>query len=93
MGLPGIWVLAAVTVGGGLFGIAGMLLGVPTLATVYKLYHESLEKREEKCGIALPEPPKKPEKPEKTVPKRKRRGKKTAQPENKTQNSKDGENS
>ena len=92
VGLPGIWVLAAVTVGGGLFGIAGMLLGVPTLATVYKLYHESLEKREEKCGIALPEPPKKPEKPEKTVPKRKRRGKKTAQPENKNQNSKDGEN-
>lgn len=36
IGLPGIWVLAAVTVGGGLFGVPGMLLGVPLSATVYK---------------------------------------------------------
>ena len=36
IGLPGIWVLAAVTVGGGLFGVSGMLLGVPLTATVYK---------------------------------------------------------
>lgn len=52
VGLPGIWVLAAVTVGGGLFGIAGMLLGVPTLATVYKLYHAELRDREERLGIS-----------------------------------------
>ncbi len=37
MGLPGIWVLAAVTVGGGVLGIAGMLLGVPLAAAVYRL--------------------------------------------------------
>ena len=38
VGLPGIWVLAAVIVGGGLFGIFGMLLGVPVAAaTIYKL--------------------------------------------------------
>jgi len=37
MGLPGIWVLAAVTVGGGVMGIAGMLLGVPLAATLYRL--------------------------------------------------------
>ena len=30
IGLPGMWVLAAVTVGGGLMGIGGMLLGVPS---------------------------------------------------------------
>lgn len=36
IGLPGIWVLAAVTVGGGLLGIPGMLIGVPLTATVYK---------------------------------------------------------
>ena len=36
IGLPGIWVLASVTVGGGLFGIAGMLIGVPFTATLYK---------------------------------------------------------
>lgn len=54
VGLPGIWVLAAITVGGGLFGILGMLLGVPTLATVYKIYHEKLNERELKLGIADP---------------------------------------
>lgn len=37
IGLPAIWVLAAVLVGGGLFGILGMLVGVPLAATVYKL--------------------------------------------------------
>lgn len=36
IGLPGIWVLGAVTVGGGLFGVMGMLLGVPLTATLYK---------------------------------------------------------
>ncbi len=40
IGLPGIWVLAAVTLGGGLFGILGMILGVPLVATLYKLYFE-----------------------------------------------------
>ena len=33
MGLPAIWVLAAVTIGGGVMGIAGMLIGVPLAAT------------------------------------------------------------
>lgn len=37
IGLPGIWVLAAVTIGGGIKGILGMLLGVPTAAAVYQL--------------------------------------------------------
>lgn len=37
IGLPGMWVLAAVTIGGGLGGIPGMLLGVPSAATLYKL--------------------------------------------------------
>ncbi len=36
VGLPGIWVLAAVTAGGGLWGVLGMLLGVPLAATLYK---------------------------------------------------------
>ena len=37
LGLPGIWVLAAVTVGGGIMGIPGMLFGVPVTAAIYKL--------------------------------------------------------
>lgn len=60
IGLPGIWVLAAVTLGGGLWGIPGMLLGVPLAATIYKLFFEQLESKEKELGI---EPP--PEEPEK----------------------------
>lgn len=51
VGLPGIWVLAAVTVGGGLWGITGMLIGVPLAATAYKLLFEQLDQREEKMGL------------------------------------------
>ncbi|MBQ8297649.1 MAG: AI-2E family transporter [Ruminococcus sp.] len=54
IGLPGIWVLAAVTIGGGLFGITGMLLGVPVLATIYKLYHSTLREKEAAMGITSP---------------------------------------
>ena len=45
IGLPGIWVLAAVTVGGGLFGIPGMLIGVPLTATVYKWVRADVNKK------------------------------------------------
>ena len=45
IGLPGMWVLAAVTVGGGLGGILGMLVGVPAAATVYKLVENDVSKR------------------------------------------------
>lgn len=48
IGLPGIWVLAAVTVGGGIGGIFGMLFGVPTAATIYKLIGENVREKEEK---------------------------------------------
>jgi len=42
VGLPGIWVLAAVTVGGGVLGIGGMLLSVPIAATVWRLVREDV---------------------------------------------------
>ncbi len=45
VGLPAIWVLAAVTIGGGLGGITGMLVAVPAAATIYSLVRESLNKR------------------------------------------------
>ena len=44
IGLPGVWVLAAVTIGGGIMGIPGMLLGVPTVASVYQLVRNDLNK-------------------------------------------------
>ena len=45
MGLPGIWVLAAVTVGGGLFGFLGMLLSVPVASVLYTLLRRDVRKR------------------------------------------------
>ena len=44
MGLPGIWVLAAVTIGGGVMGIPGMLLGVPLAAAAYQLVSDDVNK-------------------------------------------------
>ena len=46
IGLPALWVLAAVTIGGGLFGILGMLLGVPLAASAYKLLSRDMKARE-----------------------------------------------
>jgi len=47
IGLPGVWVLAAVTVGGGIMGIPGMLIGVPTVAAFYQLLKNNLNKGQE----------------------------------------------
>ena len=44
IGLPAIWVLAAVTVGGAVFGIAGMLIFVPLTAAVFKIVKDDLNK-------------------------------------------------
>ena len=44
MGLPGIWVLAAVVIGGGVMGVLGMLLGVPLAATIYTLIRNDIHK-------------------------------------------------
>ena len=54
MGLPAIWVLAAVTIGGGVMGIMGMLIGVPIAATVYRIIHNDVNgKTEEEIKKAL----------------------------------------
>lgn len=45
VGLPGIWVFAAITVGGSLYGITGILLSVPIAATLYKLLVEDVKHR------------------------------------------------
>lgn len=44
VGLPGIWVFASVLVGGTLFGVFGMFLGVPAVATVRTLAMEGTAK-------------------------------------------------
>jgi len=45
IGLPALWVLAAVTVGGGVMGVAGMLIGVPVAAAIYRLLNEKLDEK------------------------------------------------
>ncbi len=46
IGLPGIWVLATVTIGGSLMGIMGMLVGVPIAAALYHLLCDDMGRRE-----------------------------------------------
>ncbi len=46
IGLPGLWVLAAVTVGGGVSGVLGMLAGVPIAASIYRLVREDVQRHE-----------------------------------------------
>ena len=45
VGLPSIWVLVAVTIGGSLMGIVGMLIFIPLLSTGYALLREDVNKR------------------------------------------------
>ena len=45
IGLPAIWVLVAVTLGGSLFGIVGMLVFIPIVSVVYTLLKEDVNKR------------------------------------------------
>ena len=40
VGLPSIWVLAAVSVGGSLMGITGMLIFIPIVSVLYALFRE-----------------------------------------------------
>lgn len=47
VGLPAIWVLMAVSIGGSLMGVAGMLIFIPLTSTMYVLLKESVCKREE----------------------------------------------
>ncbi len=43
IGVPSVWVLVGIIIGGGLFGFAGMLLAVPIFAIIYMLFKEFLE--------------------------------------------------
>lgn len=45
IGLPSIWVLVAVTVGGNLFGIAGILFFIPLCSVLYALFRTFVKKR------------------------------------------------
>ena len=51
VGLPPIWVLAAVMIGGGLMGITGMLISVPLCSVFYVLLRELVNERLAKKGL------------------------------------------
>ena len=55
IGLPGIWVLAAVTIGGGILGIGGMLLAVPLAATFYQMLRTDVRRRNAPPSAPVPE--------------------------------------
>jgi len=52
IGLPAIWILFAVTMGGAAFGIAGMLLAVPLVSIIYTLLKEAVNARLEQKEIS-----------------------------------------
>ena len=45
VGLPSIWVLMAVTVGGSLMGVTGMLLFIPLSSVLYSLFRAYIHRR------------------------------------------------
>lgn len=53
VGLPAIWILVSVFVGGKLFGIVGMLFFIPLTSVVYSLLRLNVSHRLKKRGIAI----------------------------------------
>lgn len=74
VGLPGMWVLLAVSVGGSLMGVAGMFIMIPLVSVAYTLLREITDKRLESRGITaekINEVPQQ-EEPEPPAPKKKK---------------------
>jgi predicted PurR-regulated permease PerM len=45
IGLPGMWVLLAVLVGGSLYGILGIIIGVPLTSVLYSMLRSDVRRR------------------------------------------------
>ena len=58
LGLPGIWVLAAVVIGGGVMGVLGMLLGVPFAAAAYTLLKNDMARKDTAAAAKAKKPEK-----------------------------------
>lgn len=54
MGISGFWILFSVSIGGSLFGIAGMLLGVPVFALIYEGIQDLMQHQLKNQGIKIP---------------------------------------
>lgn len=59
IGLPAIWVLFAITVGGGLFGVGGMIIGVPIMSIIYTIMREKTRDVSENTQKGTPNPKRK----------------------------------
>lgn len=55
VGLPSIWVLVAVTIGGSLFGIIGMLIFIPLSSVIYTLFREWINNKIIKNDVNIEE--------------------------------------
>lgn len=55
VGLPAMWIIIAITVGGGMFGFMGMLLAVPAMSVIYEIVKESVNRRLSKKCVAVDE--------------------------------------
>ena len=51
LGLPTLWIMFAIIVGGGLFGVLGMFLGVPIFAIIYVIVKETIQLKLKNKGI------------------------------------------
>lgn len=51
VGLPSIWVLAAVSIGGSLMGVVGMLIFIPIVSVAYALFREIVYLKLKKQGV------------------------------------------
>ena len=78
VGLPSIWVLAAVTLGGKFMGILGMLIFIPLCSVIYALFRSYVKDQLEKKGVPAakwrdpPDAPVKPERKQASPPRKKR---------------------
>ena len=52
VGLSAFWIMLSITVGGGLFGFAGMVLSVPTFALIYAIVRTVIDRRLKNRGLA-----------------------------------------
>jgi predicted PurR-regulated permease PerM len=53
IGLPAIWVLSAVVIGGGLFGVAGMIVFIPLTAAAYSLVRDFVRSKSDKASTTI----------------------------------------
>ena len=55
LGLKPIWIVFSVTVGGGLFGLVGMIAGVPAFTVIYTLFKRCVSRRLQTKNLNTPE--------------------------------------